>query len=42
MYVIRKDVADYERLVREGCAPVAYQSEAAAAVSACVDDLCHT
>ena len=26
VYVIRKDVADYERLVREGCAPVAYQS----------------
>ena len=26
VYVIRKDVADYERLVREGCAPVEYQS----------------
>lgn len=25
VYVIRKDVADYERLVREGCAPVEYQ-----------------
>ena len=25
-HLIRKDVADYERLVREGCAPVAYQS----------------